>query len=146
MKNIRTLHLVIIVSAFVLFSCDERVETSGDYRALAGTWEWVRSDGGIAYNIHETPASTGENIEWKFASDRSYTIFVKDVLRSEGSYSLERKECIHSSAKKLMIHFSDPLQPDMMIESVNAGSLFLSDECFDGIASEFRHKSETSGN
>jgi hypothetical protein len=137
MKNRNLLYVTVIVSMCVAFSCEEDGERGGGYGPLIGDWEWVRTDGGIGYNIHGTPASTGLNIHCKFTTNRTYSRYVNNVLESEGSYSLESKTCIHSGEKKLMIHFSDPGQPEMMIENITVESLSLSDECFDGIGSEW---------
>ena len=105
---------------------------------LVGTWQWVRTDGGIAFHIHETPASTGKNIDLIINSDGKYFIYTNGNLTSDGTYALETRKCIHDHAIKTFINFSSDL--DLMVEIIDEESLEVSDEAHDGLASSYKRK------
>ncbi len=128
--------IVFVFILFVLMSC-AKSPFAKNGNALKGTWVWVRTDGGFANHIHDTPASTGKNIKWVFGSANSYKIYHGDTLFSGGTYQLVQKECIHDHTMKKVIDFSTPTDQDMMIESQNGKTIMLSDELYDGLGSEF---------
>jgi hypothetical protein len=119
-------------------SCSKQKFTGND--DLTGSWNWVRTDGGIANNIHDTPASTGKSIELKFSTDGKYVIYQNDAIISEGSFSVEKRDCIHDHGNKRMINFSDPARQDMMVENLTSLRLELSDENYDGVNSVYARK------
>ena len=85
-------------------------------QGLAGTWQWVRTDGEIGYHLHETPVSTGKNIDLKIGFDNKYYIYTNGYLTSEGTYLLETRKCIHDHTDKSFINFSSPTDYDLMVE------------------------------
>ncbi|QNF32043.1 hypothetical protein HUW51_04610 [Adhaeribacter swui] len=105
---------------------------------LVGKWEWVRSDGGIAAHIHETPKSTGQTIVLEFKENNQYVKYVNGNIKSQGTYSLSTRKCIHTQEEKQVI--STPDEMDMMIEKMDNNSLELSDENSDGIGSQYKRK------
>jgi hypothetical protein len=108
------------------------VETS-----LTGTWKWVRTDGGFANNIHETPASTGKIIELTIQSNGMYAFTTNGVVTSAGTYHLQTRNCIHSSTQKTFINFSG--DTDLTIEkTTTVTELWLSDDAYDGISIEYK--------
>jgi hypothetical protein len=112
-------------------------KNKSDNKSLTGTWKWVRTDGGIAFHIHETPANTGKNIDLQFTDDNHYTIYTNGAITSQGTYSLETQNCIHDHSDKKVINFSSPLLSDMMIERIDNLSLDLSDNAYDGCGSSY---------
>jgi hypothetical protein len=136
-----------LVCFFVLLSimllganCSKQFDKANTGVGLFGTWQWVRTDGGIAFHIHETPASTGENIDMRFSADRKYYIYTNGSLTSEGTYQLETRKCIHDHKDKTVINFSSPSDYDFMIEKLDQEKLELSDEAYDGIGSLYKRK------
>jgi hypothetical protein len=108
---------------------------------LAGTWEWERTDGGIGHHIHDTPQSTGKNRVLKLNADSTYTFYTNSVLTAQGTYRTEPRTCIHDHARKPFLVFSD--DPGMMVEKLDAGSLALSDESYDGVESRYKRTVNT---
>lgn len=129
----RTLLLVFTIALGVVSCTKEKPEDDG--AALAGVWQWVRSDGGIGNNIHYTPATTGKQVTLKLTADRRYFFYSHNVLTSEGTYTLETSTCIHDGKQKTLINFSGC--PDQMIHLLDDKSLQLSDEAHDGISSQY---------
>jgi len=105
-------------------------------QALNGKWQWVRTDGGFAHHIHDTPASTGKNIVFEFTSNGTFREYINGYLTSEGAYKLENRQCIHDHTNKPVIFF--PSGKEMMIEKTEDGFLYLSDEYFDGLDSQYK--------
>jgi hypothetical protein len=103
---------------------------------ITGTWQWVRTDGGIGFHIHDTPQSTGKKIALKIAADGTYTVFTNDVKTAEGTYTLETKNCIHDGKLKTYIRFSS--NQGFMVEKLDAQHLEVSDEYYDGVGSVYK--------
>ena len=129
-----TIVMVIVFAA----ACSKDGKKSPVEENLVGTWQWVRTDGGLAFHIHDTPASTGKNIDLKINSDGKYFIYTNGVLTSEGTYTLETRKCIHDHADKNFINFSS--DPDFMVETIDEENLATSDEAHDGVGSSYQRK------
>ncbi len=132
--------LTMIAAVGLATSCSKQVEQSATQGSLAGTWQWVRTDGGLAYHIHETPSTTGKNIDLKLTADGTYEIITNGAATSSGTYILETRKCIHDGKEKRFINFSLPSDGDFMIESVDGEQLQLSDEAYDGIGRLYARK------
>jgi hypothetical protein len=138
----------IILFGLILFACgDEPVTADQEMFAahpLTGTWEWIRTNGGIAATVHETPSSTGKTIEWRFLKDMKYLRYENGVIQSQGTFSMTQKACIHSTQEKWFIDFSGDQDQDFMIEKLEEETLEVSDEMYDGLSSQFK-RAELSG-
>ena len=130
--------LITIVMIISITSCSKRADKPSVEDSLTGTWEWVSTNGGIANHIHETPASTGENIYLKITTDGNYFRYTNGVLTSNGTYVLLTRKCIHDLTDKTFIDFSSDY--DFMIERLDKQNLEVSDEAFDGIGSSYKPK------
>lgn len=111
----------------------EKTEDPGP--ELAGVWQWVRSDGGFANHIHDTPASTGKQVTLKLTADHRYIFYSNGSPTAEGNYTLEKATCIHDGQQKTRINFSGCADP--VIHLLDASTLKLSDEARDGISSQY---------
>lgn len=109
---------------------------ASENKGLVDSWEWVRTDGGLAYHIHDTPLSTGKHIVLKMAGDSTYSIYTNNELTLQGTYTLETRTCIHDHTQKSFILFSSG--QGMMIEKLERESLQLSDESHDGLGSQYK--------
>lgn len=127
MQKIKILVLLTVLLSITL-SCEMEEVTN---TSLTGNWEWVRTDGGFAAHIHETPASTGKRIQLELRDDNSYFIYTDGQITSQGTYSLSYKICIHDHNEKQQITFSS--DQNLMIESIDSKLLHLSDEMYDGL-------------
>ncbi|HAO47750.1 MAG TPA: hypothetical protein PLZ45_15830 [Ferruginibacter sp.] len=107
---------------------------------LAGDWDWVQTDGGIANHIHETPASTGKNIVLRISGNNSYQVITNGVITNQGTIDFTSQVCIHDNSSKKVIVFSNPLELPMMIEKPIGSTLELSDNANDGILVQYRRK------
>lgn len=129
MKNLLSLFLSVMFFSALLLSCSREVAPSSGERGLAGTWMWVRSEGGFSNTIH-TPSSTGDHIDMELRADGKYIIRTNNTVSSEGTYSTSEQRCIHDHREKPYISFSN--DHGLMIERITADSLYVSDEFFDG--------------
>lgn len=126
-----------ILSLLIIIAACSKENNNNTEPSLTGNWKWVRTDGGIANNIHETPASTGKNIELRFTNDNKYLIYINGTLASQGTYTLETQNCIHDHSDKKVINFSSPSEADMMLEKIDNTGLELSDNAYDGTGSVY---------
>lgn len=128
------LALVILLS---IASCSkEGTPTSSD---LAGTWQWVRTDGGFAFNIHDTPASTGKQIELVLTREKEYAFYTNGQLTDKGTYTLRMEQSIHLQQKRRVIEFAN--SGEMMVyDSIVIDSLSLVDNFPDGVGSQYVKK------
>jgi hypothetical protein len=98
---------------------------------LQGAWTWTRTQGGIANQINETPASEGKTVEIQFLTGKSYLIRTNGITTSQGTYELVSSPCIHSEAPKTLIDLSN--DEDLMVEAISDDALHLSDDFHDGL-------------
>lgn len=138
MNNKVIYFLVTLLVTGYITSCSKQVEKPTVQENLVGTWQWVRTDGGFAFHIHETPITTGKNIDLKIAADGKYSIYTNGALTSGGTYSLETRQCIHDLTDKTFINFSS--DSDFMVENIENDYLEVSDEAHDGIGSGYKRK------
>ncbi len=118
----------------LLFSCSKENNLKAIGTAeLKGSWKWISTDGGIGNNIHETPASTGQNILLTFTSESNYNIYTNNVLTATGTYTLSARNCIHDHIQKTVVDFNSPNVGELMMESLVNGMLTVSDEAYDGL-------------
>jgi len=131
------LAIVIMVAGFAP-ACSKPANKGTKENGLAGTWQWIRTDGGIAFHIHDTPLSTGKNVDLKITADGKYFLYTNGSLSSEGTYLMETRKCIHDNADKPLIRFSS--FADFMVEKLDQDTLELSDEAYDGVGSLYKRK------
>lgn len=133
-----------VLAITLLVSCSKQqiaaTEKGGD--SLLGTWQWQRTDGGIGYHIHETPANTGKNVLLKLTAGNEFFIYTNGALTAQGTYGLRMQTCIHDQTNKTFIDFSTG--QDMMVEKREGSYLELSDEAMDGVNSVFQRIEEAS--
>jgi hypothetical protein len=115
-------------------------ETDAGPKDIIGNWNWVRTDGGIGFHIHLTPANTGKNIELRLMNGNNYAFYTNGALTSQGSFTTRLQRCIHDGTDKRVIDFSQTADADMMVERVNEQTLILSDDFFDGMTEEYSRK------
>ncbi|WP_147275672.1 hypothetical protein [Adhaeribacter pallidiroseus] len=137
--------LVFVTALFWITACEQEEilnnsgkEQEASTKSIIGKWNWIRTDGGLAFHIHETPKTTGKEITLEFKANNQFRKYVNGVLESQGTYSLSSRTCIHTHEEKQVI--SIPSEMDMMIESMDANNLQLSDENFDGLGSQYQRK------
>ncbi|HSB93666.1 MAG TPA: hypothetical protein VLC28_11125 [Flavitalea sp.] len=126
-------HLTLV---YILASCEKTVAKQAVDDRLIGRWQWVRTDGGIANNIHETPASTGQQRTLQLNANHTYLVTIGNEVVSQGTFSIDTKTCIHDGQSKPYIRFNNDLA--MMVETVDATFLSLSDEANDGTGSQYQ--------
>ncbi len=131
--------LVTLLATVSITSCSKEVGKPTVEESLVGAWQWVRTDGGFAFHIHETPITTGKNIDLKITTNGKYSIYTNGALTSNGTYALEKRKCIHDHMEKTFINLSS--DDDFMIEKVDRENLEVSDEVHDGIGSSYKRKS-----
>ena len=125
----------------MLPSCNKSLAKAVVDKSLVGSWEWIRTDGGIANNIHETPASTGREKTLVLNANNTYVITINNAVSSKGTFTVESKQCIHDGTSKPYIQFNH--DPAMMVEVVDSTFLKLSDEANDGTDSQYKRMGTT---
>ncbi|UKJ08612.1 hypothetical protein [Solitalea lacus] len=145
MKTIKQALLIFFCS--FLFSCEDKEIEASVEKMLTGTWEWESTDGGIAFNIHQSPTTTDKNVLLIFKPKRHYSIFVNNKLVEEGSFTFTKQKCIHNHSEKPVIQLNKTINTEpgvnipaviKMIENLDENTLTFSDENYDGIGSSFK--------
>ena len=86
---------LVVFAVSLLPSCGKSLAQQAVDEKILGSWEWVRTDGGIANHIHETPASTGQEKTLLLNANNTYVIMVNSAVFSQGTFIVESKQCIH---------------------------------------------------
>ncbi len=131
------LALLLLFLAGQFAGCSKYTPSSGRPGELAGTWNWLKTDGGIANHIHTTPASTGKTIQWKLTADGKYSILENGSLISQGNYTLSMAKSIRDNSEKKVIHFEGSQERDWMILQITQQQMEITDNNYDGVVSIF---------
>jgi len=125
----------ICIYSLLLSACTKQQSTIENTN-LEGNWQWLSTDGGLANHIHETPTSTGKQIVLSIAANSTYTLYTNGLVTEQGNFTLSNQTCIHNAKTKRYINFSG-IMTDGMVESIENGTLLLSDEAHDGLTQSF---------
>ena len=137
--------IIIPFLLFLIFSCDKNdVIDNLDYNVI-GEWNWTRTDGGIAFHIHETPESTGKSIQIKLTNNYEFTLTENDNEILNGSYELSLERSIYSGELEKFIRLSENCQYQNIVLNgivsvISDDTLTISDNSYDGIGSTFIRK------
>ncbi len=117
-------------------SCNKDKVIIEETNILPGAWQWLRTDGGIADHIHDTPINTGKSVKIELGSGNKYIIRTNGDITEQGTYTLSNRTCVHDHTQKVFIQFSHG--GGWMVEKMESNLLYLSDEYADGVMKTFR--------
>lgn len=138
MKKIITLFIL----AVSLISCSSDQDDAFTNSGFVGKWNWTNTDGGFAFHIHDTPASTGENIQFELSANNSYTVTLNGKQIASGSYEIVKKKSIYQEDLVTFIVCSEGgfvrnIVMNGVIEVHENNTLNISDNFNDGVGSKF---------
>jgi len=127
---------------FTIFSCSSDEITEIDNSDLIGNWNWTNTDGGIGFNIHETPETIGKTIHLNLSKNYTFSITENYTEISSGTYELIMKKSIYSGELERFIQFTENYQytgivMQGIIKIDESNKLDISDNNYDGIGSRF---------
>jgi len=133
----------LILMVILFFSCNNNAQNNMSNDDIIGEWNWVSTNGGFAFNVHETPSTTEEIIVLKISKNYSYLILENDTIVSEGTYSLVLKKSIYDGNMKSYLTLSDNYSNQNviiggLINNVSKTELNIVDNMHDGIGSWFK--------
>ncbi len=136
----KLIYLFILTMGIISCSTDDNIRI--DNSDLIGKWNWTNTDGGIAFQIHETPESTGKTIHLSLMENNTYSITENGNEISKGSYELILKKSIYSVELERFIQFPENHQytgivMKGIIKTYESNKLDISDNNYDGIGSRF---------
>ena len=140
MKTLRYFSVCCLLTSLVLFSSCKKDDNRSFYFSklmLLGTWSWVSTDGGIG-PMHQTPASTGNNIDLKFTIDNHYYFYMNGTLSEQGTYTLGISSW--RIPNKMVILFSSQGGLEYLIERLDSSNLEISMNAADGTWSVYTKK------
>ncbi len=132
-----------LVLILMIFGCSDNVEIRTPASDLSGTWNWVGTDGGIGFNIHETPETTGNSVKLVLNDNFDYQVFVNNSMVASGKYELTKEESIYSSERENYIKLDGDFQLQYVVLNgivrvEEKNSLTISDNFYDGVGSRFK--------
>jgi hypothetical protein len=136
--------IIVFIFAIGFISCSSNEETKIDNSDLIGKWNWISTDGGLAFNIHETPTSTGNTFQLSLMKNYLYSIAKNGNEVSSGKYELVMKKSIYSGEMERFIIYSESENQQLqniaisgIIKVYETNKLGISDNNYDGIGSGF---------
>lgn len=136
--------VIIFILAIGFISCTADGQTEITNSDLTGKWNWVSTDGGIAANIHKTPASTGNTLQLSLMKNYAYTITPNGNAVESGKYELVLKKSIYSGKMERFIQCTDTegeqsqsIVTTGIIKIYETNHMSISDNNYDGIGSKF---------
>ena len=131
---------LLLLFTFLLFSCENNNLATDN--GIVGKWNWISTDGGLGFHIHDTPLSTEKNIVLFLAEDNTYSITENNDIILEGTYRLSYKESIYTGEMELFIsildNFSSPAIITGIINIANKTELEIADNWYDGVGSGYK--------
>jgi hypothetical protein len=134
--------IVVIGIVLGLMACSTGDDAEIRHADLVGKWNWVRTDGGIGFHIHETPETTGKTVQVTLNGDYTYSISENEQKVSSGIWQLSMKESIYSGEEERYIIFCDDYQDQNVvisgiIYSLEKDTLMIGDNYHDGVSSRY---------
>jgi hypothetical protein len=135
--------IYILIFTLGIISCNSNDGTTINNSDLIGKWNWTNTDGGIAFQIHETPESTGKTIHLTLMSNYNFSIAENGIEISKGTYELAMKESIYSGEMERFITIETIDQQYVgfvkngIVNIDQNQALQISDNNYDGIGSRF---------
>jgi len=136
--------VIIFILAIGFISCTADGQTEITNSDLIGKWNWVSTDGGIAANIHKTPASTGNTLQLNLMKSFTYSITQNGNVVENGKYELVLKKSIYSGEMEKFIQCtktegeqSQSIVTTGIIKVYETNHMSISDNNPDGIGSKF---------
>ena len=124
-----------------IISCSSDNQTAIDNSDLIGKWNWTNTDGGIGFQIHKTPNSTGLIVELNLNDDNHYSIKENGNEVSNGTYEISIKKSIYSGEMERFIICSATYQNQNIVVSgiikVLNNNILISNNNTDGIESKY---------
>src|ERR1700710_2866317 len=97
MKKIIT--ILFLAIGLICCSSERNLTNTGLY----GKWNWVSTDGGIGFHIHNNPASTGNSIQLILLKDNTFSIVKNGKEVSNGKYELTTQKSVFTGEMEKFI-------------------------------------------
>ena len=132
--------LLILILPLVACSTSGTIDINNS--DLVGAWNWTNTDGGIDFQIHETPESTGRTIQLVLNKNYTFSVIENGKEISTGTYQLIQKKSIYSGELERFIQFPisqhySGIVTTGIIKITEMDTLEISDNNYDGISSAF---------
>lgn len=125
-----------------LISCEKDTNSPQINSGLTGTWQWIRTDGGFAFHIHESPSTTGNTYLLKFIDENKMVIYENNTEILSGDYTIEKEKSIYSGEMEDYIVVTGEYRIQSIVINgiimIDQNSLSISDNCYDGIGSSYK--------
>lgn len=140
--------IIIFIFSIGFISCSSNDETKIENSDIIGKWNWISTDGGFAFHIHEKP-TTGNTFQLSLMKNYVYSIARNGNEVENGTYELVMKKSIYSGEmERFIICYAknQQLQNIEIVQNVvingiikvyETNKLDISDNNYDGIGSGF---------
>lgn len=133
--------LLILAITFISCTADDKLKM--DSSEIVGAWNWISTDGGMAFHIHETPESIGKEYQLILKSDNTYSLLENGITISKGTFELSMRESQLFNKVGKFISLSGDMEEahglvlNGMITRTDQKTLSITDDFPDGIGSTF---------
>jgi hypothetical protein len=117
--------ITILFLAIGLISCSSQSNSTNT--DLYGKWNWVSTDGGIGFHIHNTPASTGNAIQLILLKDNTFSIIKNGKEVSSGTYEITSQKSIFTGEMEKFITCHQITENQEPLNIVTEGILKVSE-------------------
>lgn len=141
-------NIIFFIFAIGFISCSSNDETKIENSDIIGKWNWISTDGGFAFHIHEKP-TTENTFQLSLMKNYVYSIARNGNEVESGTYELVMKKSIYSGEmERFIICYAknQQLQNIEIVQNVvingiikvyETNKLDISDNNYDGIGSGF---------
>lgn len=121
----------ILFIGIIISSCSSDDDSSNTTSNLVGTWDWVRSSGGITGEII-TPASTDSTMKLEI-TNTMIKRYINDDLIFENRYTIEIRETMSGEPREMIVESNGSRE----IIDLERSTLTLTGDCSDCFISDY---------
>ncbi|MTH16501.1 hypothetical protein [Flavobacterium sp. LC2016-01] len=137
--------ITLFILAIGLISCSSETDANSGKSGIYGKWNWEGTNGGIAFHLHSTPASTGNSIQLSLNKDNTFSITKNGKITASGNYDITMQKSIFTGEMEKFItcniteNLQEPLDVTIrgIITNSESNKLEIAENNPDGIGSGF---------
>jgi len=129
MRNYKLLPALFLIFLFNINSgCKKNSNITGPQSmGIYGSWNWLKSAGGIAYQEYFPPPIMRQ----VYNEDGTFQLYKNDTLKSSTIFTIKREMTGWSTDTANVIHYKDSIQFQPQMFTIDRDSLILRDLCMD---------------
>lgn len=129
MRKLKIYFFIVLSFSFSCCSLGSDANKTQNVTAILGTWNWLKSSGGITGKELVTPESTGVDKKLVFNANKKVTVFTNDLETGSYTYKITMGNSIFDNKEHYLLTFNEM---SYVIEHIDNRHLSIKDNFTDG--------------